>query len=114
MEQWPLALPQSPLLDGFQDTPQDSVLRSKFDGFTKQRNRFTATLSDVSEKYYMTREQYAVFKSWFKSNLGNGALDFLKLDPETGVNQIYRFTEPYDSEFLGHAYYVTITLEKLP
>lgn len=113
MANWPATLPQTPLIGGYSDTPQDSVLRSEFDGYTKQRNRFTAVLDVVTERYYLTRSQYTTFKDFYTNTLGNGADEFVKQDPTDGINKAYRFVEPYDSEPVGLEWIVTITLEKL-
>lgn len=114
MATWPTVLPQSPLIEGFSDTPQDSVLRSKMDGYTKQRNRYTAALSDVEESYLLTPAQYDALVTFYTSILGNGALDFTKPNPETGTNSIYRFVDVYSGKFDGVKYKVKIKLERLP
>jgi hypothetical protein len=113
MADWPSTLPQSPLLEGFRDTPQDSVMRSEFDGYTKQRNRFTAVLNNVTERYYMTSTQYATFVNFYENTLSNGSEEFIKPDPVLNVSKPYRFVEPYDSERVGLDWIVTVTLEKL-
>lgn len=112
--EWPSTLPQSPLIEGFSCVPQDSVLRSKMDGYTKQRNRFTAVLYDVVEPYLMTVQQFADFKEFYHTTLGNGAEQFIKPDPESNVTAVYQFTDTYDSEFNGVQYRVTLSMEKLP
>lgn len=114
MATWPMTLPQSPLIEGFSDTPQDSVLRSKMDGYTKQRNRYTAALSDVEESYLLTPAQYADFKTFYFSTLGNGAATFTKPNPEAGTTDLYQFAAPFDATFNGVQYKVKLTLERLP
>lgn len=114
MEIWPTTLPQKPLLEGYENTPQNSVLRSDFDGYTKQRNRFTAVIHNVSESYLLSDDQYTTFKQFFSSNLKNGAEEFRKINPELGVEEIYRFVGPYQSTYNGVQWVVECNLEKLP
>lgn len=111
---WPSDLPQSPLLEGFSDTPQDSVLRSEMTALTKQRNRFTAVVFDVEESYLMTPAQYSSFKTFYHSTLGNGAAQFLKNNPETGLQELYQFSSVYEGEFNGVKYKVDLEMERLP
>jgi len=113
MVTWPSTLPQTPLLEGYSDVPQNSVLRSDFDGYTKQRNRFTAVINDVEERYYFTSTQYVTFKDFYANTLSQGSIEFLKDDPETGLTQSYRFVEPYNPQKVGLDWIVTLRLEKL-
>lgn len=114
MATWPTELPQIPLLEDFRDRPQDSVLRSDFDGWNKQRNRFTAAMHEVTEKYYMSRDQYKIFLDWYKSTLGNGSEEFFKEDPIYKITKTYRFVGPFEEQVAGVGWYVTLQLEKLP
>lgn len=111
---WPSDLPQSPLLEGFLDRPQDSVLRTEMAALTKQRNRFTAVVFDVEESYLMTPTQYESFRTFYHSTLGNGAAEFLKNNPETGFQELYQFVDIYDPEFNGVQYKVSLTMERKP
>lgn len=112
--EWPSSLPQSPLIDGFSDEPQNSVLRSDMDGLTKQRNRYNAVIHDVRESYWLTPTQFNTFKSFYFDALGNGAEEFLKPDPIEEITAVYRFSGVYEFEFNGVNYRVTLPLEKLP
>jgi hypothetical protein len=115
MATWPASLPQYPDVDGYEDQPQDSVLRSSFDGYTKQRNRFTAVLHTVSERYVISKTQFDTFKTFYFSTLSNGALEFDKPDYESGTDRLYKFTGPYSREFLSNDLVrLTVNLEKLP
>lgn len=112
--EWPTSLPQSPLLEGFSDVPQDSVIRSEMDGLTKQRNRYSAVINDVVESYLMSPAQFSTFRDFYFQTLGNGAEEFLKKDPITQLTAVYRMSDVYDFEFNGVSYRVTLTMEKLP
>lgn len=112
--EWPTSLPQSPLLEGYSDEPQDSVIRSEMTGLTKQRNRYTAILFDVTESYLMTPTQFNTFLTFYTSILGNGAADFLKNHPVSGTQQVYRMSGPYSMEFNGFNYKVELSMERKP
>lgn len=113
-ETWPATLPQSPLIEGFSDIPQDAVLRTEMTALSKQRNRFTAVVYDVTESYLMTPVQYNTFRTFFHDTLGNGAEDFFKPNPETGLTEVYQFVDVYESEFNGVQYRVDLSMERLP
>lgn len=111
---WPTSLPQSPLLEGFSSIPQDTVVRSKMDGYVKQRTRFTAAVIEVEESYLLSVAQYETFKDFHKNTLKNGGREFIKADPETSLNHFYRFTSNYSAEFNGVQYKVKLPLEQIP
>lgn len=111
---WPVSLPQTPLLEGYSNTPQSSVLRSNMDGYTKQRNRFTAVLKDVTEFYLLSPAEFTTFVDFFENTLSNGAKEFIKEEPISKLDKIHRFVEPYTFEFNGVSYRVELTLEILP
>ena len=112
--EWPSELPQKPLIEDFSDTPRQTFKRSSFDGYTKSRNRFTAAINDVSERYLFTNEQFSIFEDFYRNELANGANVFLKLDPKTDTLAEYRFREVYSDEFLGRFWKISLELEKLP
>lgn len=114
LPEWPSTLPPSPLIEGYFDTPQDSVLRTQMTGLNKQRNRYTAKLNNVEEKYLLTEAQMAVFENFYDNTLGNGALEFAKQDPRLKQERVYRFAGPYDMDYNGKQYLVTLSLEKMP
>lgn len=112
--EWPAELPQTPLVDGYSDVPQDSVIRVNMTGLTKQRNRYTAVLRDVSESYLLEKDQMEIFEDFFRSTLKNGSLDFIKTEPKSGQQRVYRFSGVYSDEYNGVQYKVTLPLEILP
>ena len=115
MATWPASLPQTPNIDGFSDTPQSTVIRSRMDGLTKQRTRFTAAVHDVSETYVIKRTQVDTFIAFFRDDLDNGGLEFDKPDFLYGGTSAYQFTESYDLKPLGgEMWRLSIALEKQP
>ena len=111
---WPESLPQYPLIDGYSEVPQDSVLRVDMDGLTKQRNRFTATIFNVEESYLLTKDQFATFKNFYFNTLRNGSREFLKISATEDIQRVFRFAAVYDMDFNGVQYKVSISLERLP
>jgi len=115
MSTWPSTLPPTPLLQGFKDLPQSTMLSSQMTGLNKQRNRYTAYVSDVTENYWLTPAQFDIFKTFFHTTLGNGASEFTKTDPISNTTRTYRFKPSgYNMSFNGVDYFVTLSLEKLP
>lgn len=114
MATWPTSLPQTPLLEGFSDAPQSSVIRTSMTGLTKQRNRYTAVVSDVKEVYLLTPAQFTTLLAFYTDTLKNGSLSFIKYDVITATNKSYRFTKPYEDTFNGVQHKVKLTLEKMP
>jgi|SRR5690554_4928695 len=112
--EWPAQLPQSPLVDGYRDVPQDSVIRVNMTGLAKQRNRYTAVLRDVQESYLMEKGEFGIFEDFYTNTLKNGSLEFLKVNPKSQQQRVYRFSGVYSEEFNGVQYKVTLPLEILP
>lgn len=117
MSTWPSQLPSSPLVTGYKEEDQDSLIRTDVDaGTTKQRNRFTAIMQKVTEKYVLTEEQYIYLKQdFYRNTLSNGATAFTKTHPVTGIVRLYRFTGPVVLDSVTYPYYnVTLNMEILP
>ena len=115
MATWPASLPQSPNIDSFSDIPQSTVIRSRMDGLTKQRTRFTAAVHSVSESYVINRTQADTFIAFFRADLDNGGLEFDKPDFLYGGTSSYQFTGPYDlTPIGGEMWGLSISLEKQP
>ena len=115
MATWPASLPHAPNMDSFSDIPQSTVIRSRMDGLTKQRTRFTAAVHDVSETYVIKRTQVDTFIAFFRDDLDNGGLEFDKPDFLYGGTSAYQFTESYDLKPLGgEMWRLSIALEKQP
>jgi hypothetical protein len=116
MATWPATLPQSPLINGYNEVPEDARLVSEVDaGSRKIRNRYTAASEFVNENYVLTAAQYATLKSFYKTTLGNGAEEFTKENPITETDLLYRFTAPFTLDAVQFPFYlVTLPLEILP
>lgn len=102
MANWPTTL-ALPLLDGYGIKPQSSVLRTQMEaGPARYRQRFTAVPYDVSVSVSLTKEQMAIFKSFYEDTIHFGADWFLMsgLDLGNGYttdSEVHMVGEPDES-----------------
>lgn len=114
---WPATLPQNLLVDGFQNSPPDLILRSSMEvGPAKQRRRATAGVRPVQGKIIVNETQLAEFIEFFDDDLLSGSLRFSWVDPLDGATAVeMRFTEvpPWTPVDPG-IYEIVMSLEILP
>ena len=116
MEIWPTTLPQCFLVDGFNSTYKDSVIRTKMDaGPVKTRPRYTKEQMLISGKLRLDFTQKQELDIFYKYNLSNGSLPFQWKDPISEQDMIFRFTEPpkYSPEG-GQSLIAELSLEEIP
>lgn len=114
---WPMSLPRCPLIEGYNESPQDSKLSSMPDqGAAKIRRRFTSTPTNVTEQYSLTREQINSFISFYENDLEGGVNRFSKYNPTLNTYKIYRFApgSVYQFEANGVRYNLTLELQIMP
>ena len=88
-------LPQSPLLEGYEETPPEIVLRSTVDaGPQKVRRRFTANIGLITCRYEMTKPQVARSTTSTSAPAGGGSVVFEWPHPWRPVTVRARFREP--------------------
>lgn len=116
MADWPSGIPFCPVLSTFNETIEDSVLRTQMDsGPDKTRRRFTAVPTNISfDLRPISHVQYAELQAWFRNSLGGGALAFSAKHPLTGVDGDFRFRRPFRARFSGHKVAIRLELELLP
>ena len=116
MPQWPASLPASPLLDGFQETPPVTVIRTEMEqGPAKVRQRTTAAVRRLSLSYILSSDQMMVLDDFFTLTLGGGALAFDYIQPRTGNSVSCRFVKPPEYSAANGPYFkAALTLEILP
>lgn len=112
---YPASLP-APAADGFSLQPVDPVIRTDFEaGPVRTRRRYTNAPTRVSVSWVLNRLQMAVFESWHRHTLSDGAAAFdCPLDNGQGVTTWgnVRFAEMWRAQRLGpNAWRVTATLE---
>jgi hypothetical protein len=116
MPSWPLALPVSPLVEGFRETPPDTVLRSTMDqGPAKLRRRTTAGAGTLTLTYMLSRSQVDTLLDFFNDSLAGGTLAFDFTHPVNGAPLSCRFRQspayaPINAEYFKAA----LELEVLP
>lgn len=120
MATWPGTLPTIPLQESYRETQQaGAAIRSQTDtGPPKQRNRFTAQVKTYQVVWEMTGAQLDTFWTFYRTTLGNGALQFDGLPaPRTGLTANHRFNvdQPPQASAIGwDSYAVSAMLEVLP
>ena len=113
---WPIQLPQSPLIRGYNKTKLDSRLITNVDaGPPKVRNRFTAVPANIRLNLVIDKEQMQVLENFYYDTLENGTELFDWVDPRTLDLKTYRFLAPYsETPISGDLYDVVLELEEQP
>ena len=112
---WPATLPQRPLMAGFQETPQNVVVRSQTDtGPAKTRRRTTAGVINLEMQFRLTTAQLATFRSFYANDLQSGALAYTWKHPISGANGAFRLVEPPKIAPVGASWLVGLRVEMLP
>lgn len=116
MADWPLTLPTAPLLDRFQETLADTVVRTSMDqGPAKLRRRTTAGVSQMDLCYLLTGAQAVTLETFYKDELQGGSLPFGMLHPRRQEPVTVRFRKPprLTPKSTRH-YMASLELEVLP
>ena len=94
-ETWPLGLPQSALIEGFAEQLPNVVVRTSMDmGPVKVRRRYTAAPASFRLMLSLTKDQLALFRTFFNDTLEGGALTFDWVHPVTQSAIELRFQAP--------------------
>jgi hypothetical protein len=111
---WPASLP-APLLDGYQETEPDLVLRTEMEvGPAKVRRRAEKGVWRVAFELHLTAAQKGALRDFYRGSAGGGAVPFAWTDVETGTGYAARFVGPPVFRQLGVRYRAQIELEILP
>lgn len=106
---WPGTLPPTLLVDGFVETPPETVLRTEMDsGPAKVRRRYTANVRPLSGSLILTASQVAILDDFLLTTLEGGSKPFDWTHPRTSAAITTRFVsrpgepgmsyEPYDKD----------------
>mgnify|MGYP001455401073 CR=1 FL=1 len=116
MPAWPETLPQSPLIDGFRETPANSSLRTEMEaGPAKLRRRTTAAAATLSLTFIISAAQLAALDAFYADTLQGGTLAFDFTHPVTGETVSCRFRQPPSRGTLNGGYFrAGVELEVLP
>lgn len=117
MATWPASLPQTPLIDGYQEAFPDVRLRTVMDaGPAKMRRRYTAAVTPIECRMVLTAAQVATLKTFYDTTLTGGTASFSWSNPRTSSAVTFRFAEvPIVSRISGSIYYsAPLSLEIMP
>ncbi|MDP2206399.1 MAG: hypothetical protein Q8K65_08840 [Alphaproteobacteria bacterium] len=113
---WPEDLPQSPLLDGLQETLPDNLLRTKMEqGSSKLRRRGTDAPAKITAQFLLDAAQCAVLDSFYADTLAGGVRRFGFTHPRHRDAVSCRIAQPPEYAALNGGYFrARLTLEVLP
>lgn len=102
-QQWPSDLPQTPLLDGYKETPQEgSISFQPAVGPPKRRKRSSAVGANIEASFLMTDTQYDSFLTFYEATLQQGSDAITWINWRTGATATY-YMMGYDPELnVGH------------
>jgi len=116
MPTWPATLPQVLLVDGYAESPPNTMLRTEMDaGPAKMRQRYTAAPRPISGAVILdSKAQLNTFAAFFVTDPKGGTLTFTWEDRDA-VTRTYAFTATPAYEFLEpDMIRVVMTLEIRP
>lgn len=118
MDSWPGSLPTRPLEDAYEETWRDSQVRSSIEGMPLvQRQRSPAYPKPLAFALQLTSAQLDAFQTFFRTDLGFGAIPFTWTHPRTGASIRVRFiggTVPKASAIGYDTYHQTCQAEVMP
>lgn len=92
---WPQTLPQTFIIDGYQETWPDNLIRQPMDvGPPKTRQRQTAKEYPIQCSQMMTTTQLGYLETFFKITKSYGALSFTMPHPRTTSTVTAKFKQP--------------------
>jgi len=115
MADWPVALPQKPLQDGFSSAKVDGRIRTQMsEGPEKVRRRFTATPEELTCAFHLNTAQLSTFNTFFETTLAGGSLTYNWNHPVTGVLSVCRIKDMPAISSAGSEWQVALVVEVLP
>jgi len=116
MAAWPGTLPTNLLLNGYEETLPDNLIRTQMSiGPPKSRKRSTAAVTSIIGRTLLTTAQAATLTTFFQTTTDYGADSWTWTHPRTGAAVTLRFVSPpVLSAVSGGHYYVDLALEILP
>jgi len=113
---WPASLPQSPLINGSEETTPNNIVRTQMDqGPAKVRRRSTANVKPVKMQFVMDKAQLNTFETFFNDTVKGGALKFDFPEPVTQTVKEYRFKgQPTKTPLSATLFRIEVEMEELP
>jgi len=113
MPSWPTTIPQSPTVNGNSTSFGENRLIFNPDlGRPMMRRRFSIRDDVVAFSFIMSAAQFAIFSSFYKTDLVDGTLPFTYFDPTTGNTSTFQFKTPPQTAYLK-PFYVSVSLSLL-
>ena len=112
---WPTSLPQKPLMAGFQEKPQNIMVRSQTDvGPVKARRRTTVAVTNFEMQFRLTSAQLATFRTFYATDIQSGVLTYSWKHPVSNVTGVFRLVEPPQIAPAGASWLIGLKVEMLP
>lgn len=112
---WPLTLPQSPLIRGFDEEQRDRTIRTSTDsGIDQVRTVLAAPAEPFKMTMQLTKDQKAILRSFHTNDLEGGALRFNFPDPTTQVPAEFSIVGNIKYVPSGIGWLAAMSMEKLP
>jgi hypothetical protein len=93
-ETWPVGVPQTALVAGYEETDQDNVASYDVEvGRPLRRRRASQDMEEVKFSTDMTFTQYDTLKTWRRDTLKSGVLPFTRNHPRKGTSCTALFLE---------------------
>ncbi len=90
--EWPVALPECPVLNGFSEQRQRNAIEFQPEvGFTKLHRRATTSVVQTSVTFRMTDSEVDIFNEWYVDYQDDGTLEFTWDHPITKVSYLWMF-----------------------
>jgi len=115
MTAWPSALPQTPLLAGFDQQEKDTAIRSSMSyGPDKVRRRTTTAIYTVQASIMLDTSEIPTLETFYRTTMQVSGT-FTWINHVTGSAANYRFTGPPHYAALGGGRWLTaLSLEIIP
>jgi len=116
MGNWPSTLPQELIEDGFEETMQSISISTEMEvGPPKTRRRLTANFTPIKGSIIVTKDQRAIFLTFFHSTTAGGAIKFTWDHPITGTSVEMKIVgQPKITPLGGDYFKIDMDLHILP
>jgi len=116
MPTWPNTLPQAFQRGSYSETGPNNLIKSDTSiGPAKVRRKTTAGIRKAQGGMYFTQAQLDTFRTFFASEIGDGALAFTFPAQSGGGTWLVRLSDSaYELTSIGIDWYISLKLEILP
>lgn len=115
---WPTQLQDRLNQADFSETMGDTTIRSETEiGLAKVRRRYSRGVDAITCSVYLTKDDVAVFKTFYNTTLNGGVTTFEYTDPYTDILTEFRFntsSPPQISPVGGNEMNLRMTWERIP